>query len=91
MDFGSIYAAVQCSPDIPEQQCSECLDEIFKIIPVHMEGKRGGKVVALSCNFRFEIYPFYDPLPPDAPSPSPSPTSFPPLPPPTTGNGMHHN
>ena len=59
----------------------------FKIMPVHMEGKRGGKVVAPSCNFRFEIYPFYDPLPPDAPSP----TNFPPLPPPTTGNGMHRN
>ena len=95
VDFDSIYAAVQCSPDIPEQQCSECLDEIFKIISVHMKGKRGGKVVAPSCNFRFEIYPFYDPLPPDAPSPSPSsspsPTNFPPLPPPTTGNGMHPN
>ncbi|CBI39035.3 unnamed protein product, partial [Vitis vinifera] len=92
VDFQTIYAAVQCSPDVPEQQCIDCLDESFKIIPVHMNGKRGGKAMAPSCNFRFEIYLFYEPLP-DAPSPSP--TNFPPpsFPPPptnaTTGNGMH--
>ena len=46
--------------------------------------------MAPSCNFRFEIYPFYEPLP-DAPSPSPTnfPPSFPPPTNATTGNGMH--
>jgi hypothetical protein len=36
------------------------------------EGKLGGRVFILSCNLRFEVYRFYDPIA-DAPPPSPPP------------------
>ncbi|KAJ9697602.1 hypothetical protein PVL29_009434 [Vitis rotundifolia] len=63
-DFITIHALVQCTPDLEDQECSDCY-------------KQGGRVMAPSCNFRFETARFYDTLP-DAPPPSPANSSPPP-------------
>nr|GMC78718.1 putative receptor-like protein kinase At4g00960 [Ipomoea batatas] len=48
----TIYAAVQCSPDLSAQHCTDCLVSAFADVPCLF--KKGGRVVRPSCNFRFE-------------------------------------
>ncbi|GLU23243.1 hypothetical protein SLE2022_392650 [Rubroshorea leprosula] len=74
----TIYALVQCTPDLSQLQCSSCLSDAIAQIPDCCNRKQGGRVITPSCNFRFEIYPFYngatgEPPPPEQPS-SPPPT-----------------
>lgn len=55
-DFLTLYALVQCSPDLSQRDCSNCLDYMFISLP---SGKIGGRVVGPSCNVRYEVYLFY--------------------------------
>ncbi|TQD77250.1 hypothetical protein C1H46_037191 [Malus baccata] len=59
--FQTIYALAQCTPDISEQKCSECLTGAFGVFGKYFYGSEGGLVDQPSCFFRFEVYPFYDP------------------------------
>lgn len=70
--FRTIYALVQCTPDLSELQCSDCLDRAIGEIPNCCSGKIGGRVLKPSCNFRFETERFYDPTA-NSPPPSPAP------------------
>ncbi|KAB2637524.1 cysteine-rich receptor-like protein kinase 29 [Pyrus ussuriensis x Pyrus communis] len=83
--FQTIFALAQCTPDISEQSCSDCLVGAFAYIS-QFYGKVGGGVNRPSCYFRFDLYPFYDPTtvkqlpspPPITPpmrSPPPSPNT----------------
>ncbi|KAJ0513844.1 putative Gnk2-like domain-containing protein [Helianthus annuus] len=58
--FVRIYALLQCSPYLTEQQCSECLEDEVSKIGIHGNGKIGGKIVLATCYLRFEIYPFFN-------------------------------
>nr|GMC88018.1 putative receptor-like protein kinase At4g00960 [Ipomoea batatas] len=61
-DFQTIYGAVQCSPDLSVQACSDCLVSAFADLPGcgPCTGKKGGRVVRPSCNFRFETERFFN-------------------------------
>ncbi|KAJ9690093.1 hypothetical protein PVL29_012645 [Vitis rotundifolia] len=76
-DFITIYALVQCTPDLEDQECSDCAADLSESYSDFLKYKEGGRVMAPSCNFRFEIYRFYDTLP-DTPPPSPANSSPPP-------------
>ncbi|KAK7828875.1 cysteine-rich receptor-like protein kinase 29 [Quercus suber] len=79
-NFQTLYALVQCTPDLYQQDCSDCLTGAFGDIPSCCDGKQGGRVVRPSCNFRYEVYRFYDPVADIAPPPSsPPPSLSPPL------------
>ena len=78
-NFQTLYALVQCTPDLSQQDCSDCLTGAFGDIPSCCDGKQGGRVVRPSCNFRYEVYRFYDPVADIAPPPSPPPSLSPPL------------
>ncbi|KAM1033409.1 hypothetical protein FF1_036897 [Malus domestica] len=82
--FQTIYALAQCTPDISEQKCSECLTGAFGVFGKKFYWNEGGLVYQPSCYFRFEVYPFYDPTT-VAQLPSPPPIT-PPInsPPPST-------
>ncbi|KAK9286715.1 hypothetical protein L1049_015118 [Liquidambar formosana] len=89
MSFETVYALVQCTPDLTDAQCSNCLDGAIAAIPDCCEGKQGGRILFPSCNLRWSISQFYESTP-DAPPPQPStPDALPPLPstppPPTKG------
>lgn len=84
-DFKTLYALVQCTPDLTELQCNDCLDTITGTIPNCCDGKEGGRVVAPSCNFRYEIYRFYDPTIDDQVAP-PSTASIQSPPPPSNNS-----
>ncbi|KAI6703976.1 hypothetical protein NL676_013112 [Syzygium grande] len=85
-NFQTLYGLVQCTPDLLQQQCNDCLVNAIAQIPQCCDQKRGGRVVIPSCNIRFEVYRFFDPSayesppsPPLAPqspvSPTPTPTN----------------
>ncbi|KAL5579081.1 hypothetical protein UlMin_011523 [Ulmus minor] len=87
-DFKTIYALAQCTPDLSRQECNNCLDDIFGVIPECCSGKIGGRVISPSCNFRYEDYLFYELTEEEAPptSPPPSPLQQPVAPPPPLTN-----
>ena len=83
-DLGTLYVLVQCTPDLSEQNCSDCLTDIYGNIPP--VGSEGGRTYAPSCNYRFETYPFFNVAYATSPRPPFSASSPPPpLPIPITG------
>ncbi|XVF25967.1 hypothetical protein REPUB_Repub13aG0259600 [Reevesia pubescens] len=76
--FQTVYALVQCTPDLSEIECNSCLSEAIEFIPVCCDRKQGGRVIGPSCNFRFEIERFFNLTTADTPSPSAPPLSPPP-------------
>ncbi|MCL7029700.1 hypothetical protein MKW94_013331, partial [Papaver nudicaule] len=55
-----IYGLVQCA-DISPSDCNKCLSQVAGNLSVCCNGKVGATVLNPSCNFRYEIYPFYEP------------------------------
>ncbi|KAH7569074.1 hypothetical protein JRO89_XS06G0098500 [Xanthoceras sorbifolium] len=80
-DFSMLYALVQCTPDLSEEECSDCLIEFTRQIPKCCDRKRGGQVVGPSCILRFETYRFYEHTADELTTPSPPPLLSPPPPP----------
>ena len=75
-NFQTIYALLECTPDLSKLDCNSCLEQHQSYIPQCCNGKQGGRFVSPSCEIRFEVYSFYDPSvepPPSPPPPSPSP------------------
>ena len=58
----ALNALVQCTPGLSQTSCSDCLLSAFGQIPLCCDGKQGGRVIAPSCNFRYEEYPFFGPV-----------------------------
>ncbi|KAK6797669.1 hypothetical protein RDI58_005371 [Solanum bulbocastanum] len=83
-DFQTIYALVQCTADLSAESCINCLSVGYQGLPrCSCYGKQGLNFMMPSCNFRYEIYPFFGELstqapPPLSPPPPPSPLSPPP-------------
>uniref|UniRef100_A0A103XV45 Concanavalin A-like lectin/glucanase, subgroup n=1 Tax=Cynara cardunculus var. scolymus TaxID=59895 RepID=A0A103XV45_CYNCS len=81
-----IFGIMQCTPDLSEFQCYNCLDRTIQLIPVCCDGRRGLRVLYPSCNLRYEDYSFFDEMvvlpPPPWPQspPRPSPQLLPPPP-----------
>ncbi|GLT30983.1 hypothetical protein SLA2020_057520 [Shorea laevis] len=73
-DSEPIYALLQCTADLSQQQCASCLSS--GKINVPCKGELGGRAVGPNCNLRFETYLFYDPPPAEAPT-SPAPLPWP--------------
>ncbi|KAI3879023.1 hypothetical protein MKX03_019380, partial [Papaver bracteatum] len=80
-DFAKVYGLVQCTEDISISSCNRCLLGAISELPNCCDGKRGGRVLRPSCNFRFESYPIFDSM--VTPSPPPL-VSTPPSPPPSS-------
>ncbi|KAJ0429972.1 putative Gnk2-like domain-containing protein [Helianthus annuus] len=59
-DFSTIYGRVQCTLDLSETQCSDCLEDIINRIALYFNGRVGGRILVPICNFRYEIYRFYN-------------------------------
>ena len=79
-DLGRLYVLVQCTPDLSQKNCSDCLTSVYGNIPP-VVGSKGGRTYAPSCNYRFETYSFFNVAYAASPPP-PFLASSPPLPPP---------
>uniref|UniRef100_A0A7N0TJ27 Gnk2-homologous domain-containing protein n=1 Tax=Kalanchoe fedtschenkoi TaxID=63787 RepID=A0A7N0TJ27_KALFE len=53
-----LYGLTQCTRDLSSADCKTCLENAIAELPNCCDGKEGGRVLAGSCNFRYEIYPF---------------------------------
>ncbi|KAK1416735.1 hypothetical protein QVD17_25851 [Tagetes erecta] len=59
-DSVTIYGFVQCSPNLLDLRCSECLESaISRSVNMH-GGSIGVRVILPTCNFRYEIYRFFN-------------------------------
>ncbi|GJR82120.1 putative receptor-like protein kinase, partial [Tanacetum coccineum] len=59
-DFTTIYALVQCTPDLSKQECNHCLEDLISQIPDLFNGKVGGRILVRMCNFRYDIQLFFN-------------------------------
>ncbi|KAM4101962.1 hypothetical protein ACB094_05G186100 [Castanea mollissima] len=59
-DFKRLYALVQCTPDLSEQVCNNCLLVAIADVPQCCTGKAGGRVLLTSFNIRFDVYSFFN-------------------------------
>ncbi|MFS7897845.1 putative Gnk2-like domain-containing protein [Helianthus anomalus] len=88
-DFSTIYGLVQCTPDLSEQQCSDCLEDIINRIPLYLYGKAGGTLLLPMCNFRYGTSRFFNQtLQAISPSPTQSLERSSPIPQPSPPPGM---
>ncbi|KAJ6769663.1 CYSTEINE-RICH RECEPTOR-LIKE PROTEIN KINASE 25 [Salix purpurea] len=77
-----LYTLVQCTPYLSTSDCSRCLEGAISELGNCCNRRQGGRVIFRSCNFRYELYEFYNataeveavPAPPPA-TPSPPPAS----------------
>jgi len=84
----SLYVLAQCTPDLSQYDCNQCLLLNLTYISSCCNNNRG-RVIFPSCSFRFETYSFYNeaavvamsPPPPPPPPPPPLSTPVVPLPP----------
>ncbi|KAL4558524.1 hypothetical protein LXL04_036725 [Taraxacum kok-saghyz] len=60
--FSTLYALVQCTRDLPELECRQCLAIAVGNFPTFCENKKGCRVIYSSCYVRYELYPFFFPL-----------------------------
>lgn len=56
----TIYALVQCTPDIDNGNCSYYLKNCISAIPGCCGGKKGARILKPSCNIRYEDGLFYE-------------------------------
>ncbi|KAF9672196.1 hypothetical protein SADUNF_Sadunf11G0015500 [Salix dunnii] len=56
----TMYALIQRTPDLTQQECSDCLNRAIKLIPRCCSKRQEGRLVSPSCHFRYEKDPFYD-------------------------------
>ncbi|KAL6864854.1 hypothetical protein ACP4OV_016005 [Aristida adscensionis] len=72
--YPRIYSLAQCAPVMTPAECRECLGKIIRQSSVYVDGRHGGRVLAIPCNFRFETYPFFSGRPLlQLPAPAPAP------------------
>lgn len=71
----TLYGLAQCTPDLSRFDCSHCLRMAMNFLPQCCNEKRGGRVLMANCNFRYELYPFYN-IRDSPPSASPVPSSL---------------
>ncbi|TKY65620.1 Cysteine-rich receptor protein kinase 25 [Spatholobus suberectus] len=64
-DDQTLYILGQCTLDLSSNDCGGCLSDVIgSAIPWARLGSVGGRVLYPSCNLRFELFPFYDLVPP---------------------------
>ncbi|CAI9292615.1 unnamed protein product [Lactuca saligna] len=86
--FTTIYGLMQCTPDLPEDQCYSCLETATNTIPNCCNASLNVRILYPSCNLRYANSRFFNstvvfPPPPVEAQPRSPPPSSPPPPPPS--------
>lgn len=67
--FVTLYALVQCTRDLSEISCAQCLAIAVNNFPTFCNSRKGCRVLYSSCYVRYELYPFFFPLDPNKTGP----------------------
>ncbi|GAB2259667.1 hypothetical protein Droror1_Dr00010522 [Drosera rotundifolia] len=67
-----VYELMQCTPDLSESDCYNCLEVAVDRIRSCIGGLTGGRVLQPSCNLRYEQYIFWDSSYNAVPAPAPA-------------------
>ncbi|XP_072952201.1 cysteine-rich receptor-like protein kinase 6 [Typha angustifolia] len=96
--FPTIYGLEQCTPDLTDQECRQCLANLIQLVPQYFSGRQGARILGVRCNVRYEVYTFYDGVsklmltPPTADNaPAPAPAVPRPVTPASPGEGRKKN
>ena len=84
------YGLVQCTRDIDGGLCVQCLNGLMDLAKNCCQAKIGWRILAPSCNLRYENQRFTDQPPATPLQPPPPPQSVPPAPQPPPGNGKSY-
>ncbi|MFS8030946.1 putative Gnk2-like domain-containing protein [Helianthus anomalus] len=87
-DFGNIYGLVQCTPDLSEMQCTDCVEKAHnEYVTSGYRGKIGGTVFKPMCRYSYDVQRFFNGSTMVIPAPPPPQVTPPVLssPPPLTG------
>ncbi|TMW91592.1 hypothetical protein EJD97_014134 [Solanum chilense] len=73
----TIYALVQCTPDLSPQDCSDCLTNAYGAMATcPCNGNRGSRQIGPRCNFRYQSYRFFKQVAVQFHSPPPGRSAF---------------
>ncbi|MFS8030948.1 putative Gnk2-like domain-containing protein [Helianthus anomalus] len=73
-DFETIYGLVQCTPDLSETQCTDCVEDAYsEYLSSGSRGKVGGTVFKPVCRYSYDIQRFYNGSTMVIPAPPPPP------------------
>ncbi|KAF5754280.1 putative protein kinase RLK-Pelle-DLSV family [Helianthus annuus] len=73
-DFETIYGLVQCTPDLSETQCTDCVEDAYsEYVSSGSRGKIGGTVFKPVCRYSYDIIRFYNGSTMVIPAPPPPP------------------
>ncbi|PWA74901.1 receptor-like protein kinase-related family protein [Artemisia annua] len=61
-DFQTLYALSQCTEDLSQLSCRQCLAIAVGKFPTYCNDKKGCRIIYSSCYVRYELYPFFFPL-----------------------------
>ena len=76
----TVYALLQCTPDLSGQSCDQCLSQGFSRIANVCDGKKGARYMAPSCSVRYENYTFFGAMLGQGSEPAPQPPGSSPFP-----------
>ncbi|CAN4121663.1 unnamed protein product [Withania somnifera] len=62
--FLTLYALMQCTRDIREIDCAQCLAVAVGNFPTTCFNRKGCRILYSSCYVRYELYPFFFPFDP---------------------------
>lgn len=74
----TLYCLAQCTEDLSPQNCTTCLAQAIRELPICCYAKQGARVGFPSCNVWYELYPFYGLITDQTPSPTSTPLPPPP-------------
>ncbi|GLT73748.1 hypothetical protein SLA2020_455850 [Shorea laevis] len=60
--FLTLYALVQCTRDLSQIDCAQCLTIAVGNFPNFCSNRKGCRVLYSSCYVRYELYPFFFPI-----------------------------
>ncbi|KAF5741306.1 cysteine-rich repeat secretory protein 55-like [Tripterygium wilfordii] len=58
----TLYALVQCTRDLPQIDCAQCLAIAVGNFPNFCDNRKGCRALYSSCYVRYELYPFFFPI-----------------------------
>uniref|UniRef100_A0ACD5U737 Uncharacterized protein n=2 Tax=Avena sativa TaxID=4498 RepID=A0ACD5U737_AVESA len=59
-DLPTVYGLAQCTPDLSQAQCWHCFQGLQEQTQQWYDGREGGRILGVRCNFRYEGYQFYE-------------------------------